>query len=43
MFEIIFEGEAYTVLDITNDAYVCASKHKDEGYHYISKEKAEVV
>lgn len=43
MFKIIFEGEVYDVIDITNSEYICYPKHKNEGYHYISKEKAEVI
>ena len=43
MFNIIFEGEVYAVLDITNTVYVCSPKNHNEGYHYISKEKAEVI
>lgn len=43
MFKIIFEGEVYDVIDITNSEYVCAPKYTSEGYHYITKEKAEVI
>lgn len=43
MINIIFEGEVYAVLDITNTAYVCSPKYPNEGYHYIPKEKAEVI
>lgn len=42
MFNVIFEGEIYNVINITNSYYVCLSKTK-KGRFYIRKEGAEVA
>lgn len=43
MKQIIFEGRQYSVLDETSTHYVCSPENQNEGYHFISKDKAEEV
>lgn len=40
---IMFQGHPYTVLDETTTEYVCQPLHNNEGYSYISKDKATVL
>jgi len=42
MKQIIFNGKVYVVLDETADQYICEPENNSEGYHWISKDKAEV-
>lgn len=41
--KILFENEIYTVLDESTTHYICPPFNNNEGYHYISKDKAIVV
>lgn len=43
MKKIRFEGEEFYVLDETETHYVCPPYERNEGYNFISKEKAEVI
>jgi hypothetical protein len=39
MKKITFQGREYFVLDETGTHYVCEPMNRNEGYHYISKDK----
>jgi hypothetical protein len=40
---IMFQGNEYEVMDETSTHYVCSSENWKEGYHFITKEKAQVI
>lgn len=43
MKQIIFEGKEYYVLDETQTHYVCSPENRNEGYHFISKSKSQII
>lgn len=41
--KILFDGETYEVIDQTQTHYVCAPENRNEGYHFISKSKSQII
>jgi hypothetical protein len=40
---ILFQGQEYIVIDETSTHYVCSPESAREGYHFITKKKAQVI
>ena len=39
MKQVKFDGKWHYVLDETNDCYICSPQNRNEGYHWITKNK----